>query len=181
MKYAVVWDSKTGNTRVLGESLVCELVGLEEAELLYAGPLCASDGSVALSEAVLADVDVIFFGFWCDKGDCTPEAAAFLNRLGSVRVFLYGTAGFGGSAEYFRRILDRVEGHLSQEAQLIGDVMCQGKMDISVRKRFEKMLKEKPGDARTLAMVENFDEALGHPNAVDTATVALAARQALEA
>lgn len=180
MKYAVVWDSKTGNTRVLGESLVCEFAGMEDSELLYAGPLCASDGSVALSDAVLAEVDVLFFGFWCDKGDCTPEAAAFLSNLGDVKVFLFGTAGFGGSEDYFRRILDRVEQHIPQGVRVVGDVMCQGRMEPSVRTRYEKMLEQNPGDSRTLAIIENFDTALAHPNAMDIAAVISSARGALE-
>lgn len=179
MRYAVVWDSRGGNTRMLGEALLCDLAGAEGTELVHAGPLAARDGSAAVADASLADADAVLVGFWCERGDCTPAAAEFLGRLGGKRVFVFGTAGFGGAPEYFRRILDRVETHLPADAMLVGDAMCQGKMAPGVRRRYESMLEQSPDDARVLAMIENFDEALAHPDGADLAAVVAAARAAL--
>ena len=41
--------------------------------------------------------------------------------------------------------------------------MCQGKMPRTVRERYEKMEE----GARRDALLENFDQALGHPNQAD--------------
>ena len=43
--------------------------------------------------------------------------------------------------------------------------MCQGKMPMSVRSRYESMLDKEP--ERMREMIENFDEALSHPNVDD--------------
>ena len=45
--------------------------------------------------------------------------------------------------------------------------MCQGKMSQSVRKRYEGMLEQNPGDERIKGMIENFDRALQHPDEAD--------------
>ena len=76
----------------------------------------------------LPDADLIFVGFWTDKGDCPPDAAAFLARLQGKRVFLFGTAGFGGSQQYFAEILGRVRAHLDASNTVAGQFMCQGRM-----------------------------------------------------
>ena len=45
--------------------------------------------------------------------------------------------------------------------------MCQGKMPLSVRQRYEAM-KAQPDHAPNLdALIENFDKALSHPDAAD--------------
>ena len=50
---------------------------------------------------------------------------------------------------------------------VIGSFMCQGKMPVSVRQRYEAM-KAKPDHIPNLdALIENFDKALSHPDATD--------------
>lgn len=180
MKCAVIWDSKTGNTQTLGEALTQDLASVDGIELVYAGPLHTATGSVAISNTALADTDAILFGFWCDKGDCTTEAAQFLSNLTHQQLFLFGTAGFGGSAEYFNQILRRVKSHAPDTVTLLGERMCQGKMGASVRTRYEQMLKADPDNSRVRAMLDNFDKALSHPNSQDIASVISAAHKALE-
>ena len=110
---------------------------------------------------------MIFAGFWTDKGDSGAKLAGFLESLHSSRVFLFGTAGFGGSEEYFSRILERVVSHLPSDNTVAGRYMCQGKMPMTVRKRYEAMLEQDPEDKRMKAMIDNFDRALAHPDEKD--------------
>ena len=50
---------------------------------------------------------------------------------------------------------------------VIGSFMCQGKMPVSVRQRYEAM-KAKPLHIPILdTLIENFDKALSHPDAAD--------------
>ena len=78
-------------------------------------------------------------GFWTDKGHCNQEITDFLKTVQSKEVFLFGTAGFGGSQEYFGKILSSVQKHLDASNTVIGTYMCQGKMPQSVRERYVKM------------------------------------------
>lgn len=90
-----------------------------------------------------------------------------MKTVKNKKIFLFGTAGFGGSAAYFQKILLRVQENLDAGNQVIGTFMCQGKMPLSVRQRYEKM-KEQPNPAPNLDMlIANFDCALTHPDAQD--------------
>lgn len=165
MKYAVVYDSPTGNTKMLAEEIRSYMDGQNGSteECLYFGKPVPDD----VKGEKLAEAEMIFAGFWTDKGDTGEKLAGFLESLHGVRVFLFGTAGFGGSEEYFSRILEKVTTHLASDNTVAGKYMCQGKMPAAVRKRYESMLEQNPEDVRMKAMIENFDRALSHPDEAD--------------
>ena len=94
MKYAICYSSRTGNTGKLAEAIRQTLPTLD---CVYCGA-----PHVAANSA-----DVIFAGFWTDKGICDSQMGEFLQTLENKKVFLFGTAGFGGSAAYFTQILER--------------------------------------------------------------------------
>ncbi|MEG2924292.1 MAG: flavodoxin family protein, partial [Oscillospiraceae bacterium] len=48
---------------------------------------------------------------------------------------------------------------------LVGSYMCQGKMPLSVGQRYEAMQREQPQKAQKL--MENFNQALSHPDQAD--------------
>ena len=107
MNYAVVYSSQTGNTARLAREIGA---ALPAARCVYSGP----------PDEKALDAPLIFAGFWTDKGGCAPEMQAFLERLRGKQVFLFGTAGFGGSEDYFARILDRVEQCLDSSNMVAG-------------------------------------------------------------
>lgn len=94
MSYAIVYSSKTGNTRLLADA-IREVAG---DDCIYFGEP---------SDAALS-ADILYVGFWTDKGTCDSTVADFLKKLDGKKVFLFGTAGFGGSSAYFEQILGRV-------------------------------------------------------------------------
>ena len=98
-----------------------------------------------------------------------PDAAtlALLQKLRNKKLFLFGTAGFGVSEAYFRKVLDRVCQSIDASNTIVGEYMCQGKMPQAVKERYLKM-KEQPEHPANLDMlIENFDRALPHPDAAD--------------
>lgn len=160
MSYAIVYSSKTGNTALLAQTL---RQTLPEADCVYFGP--------PAPEAL--EADTLYVGFWTDKGNCDGEMSVFLQQLTGQKVFLFGTAGFGGAPAYFEQILDRVRANLGPQVQIIGTYMCQGKMPQAVRSRYEAM-EDSP---RRTAMLENFDRALSHPDAQDLARLQAAVQR----
>ena len=154
MKTSIVYSSKTGNTRQLADAIAAVL---PESDILYNG---------TPSDAALA-ADRIYIGFWTDKGSCNSEIADFLKTVRGKQVFLFGTAGFGGDAAYFDKVLSSVKKHLDRSNTLIGSYMCQGKMPQSVRDRYVKM-KASPVPVPNVDMlIENFDRAATHPDTQD--------------
>ena len=153
MKYAIVYSSLTGNTAMLAEKLQQTLPA---EDCVYFG---------VPAEGV--EVPLVLAGFWTDKGDCDQKSAAFLEGLRNTSVFLFGTAGFGGSQAYYHTILQRVRGHLDASVKVVGTFLCQGKMGDGVRQRLEGQLAKAPEDAKTRAMLENFENAKTHPDQAD--------------
>ena len=154
MTYAIVYSSRTGNTERLAQAI---RQALPPEECLYFGPPAPQARAA----------ERIYVGFWTDKGDCDAQTRAFLSELRGKEIFLFGTAGFGGASVYFRRILTRVAQGLEASNRVIGAFMCQGKMPMAVRERYEKMLAS-PNPAPNLEqMIQNFDQALSHPDGED--------------
>ena len=80
MKYAVIYESATGNTKLLAEAVPRELG--EESCICFAP---ASEASDNIKEKV-KDADMIFLGFWTDKGDCSGNIGYFCSGRPALAV-----------------------------------------------------------------------------------------------
>ena len=155
MKYAIVYSSRTGNTRLLAETI---RAALPEGDCLYFGP----------PDPAALDAERLYAGFWTNQGTCDGDSARFLREVDGREVFLFGTAGFGGMPAYFDKILQRTAENLRGSVTLVGSFMCQGKMPPSVRQRYEKMLDSGTAPQSNIrGMIDNFDRALSHPDSDD--------------
>ena len=157
MSYAIICSSKTGNTEKLAQR-AREVMGEKD-------------------ECPVGDADLVLLGSWTDKGGLDPALDKHLGELAGKRVFLFGTCGFGGSQAYYDRVLDRFQSALPEGAQVVGRFMCQGQMPPAVRERYVKMAEQDP--KKFEPMIENFDRALGHPDAADLDAFEAALRAAL--
>ena len=166
MEYSIIYSSKTGNTRLLAETIRNFLT--EENCLYYGYP----DTKAKLGTR-------IYVGFWTDKGDCDGQTADFLTTLRNKEIFLFGTAGFGVDIGYFNRIIDRVSEKIDKSNTLIGSFMCQGKMPLSVRERYEALSKSSAAVPNLQRMIENFDKALSHPDEKDLENLKLSIKKTL--
>ena len=115
--------------------------------------------------------DTVYVGFWTDRGTADETARAFLEKLRGKRVFLFGTAGFGGSEEYFDGVLANTEKALDETNTVVGKFMCQGKMPMSVKERYLKMREQPQCPPNVEMLIENFDRALSHPDEHDLAAL----------
>ena len=153
-RYSIIFSSVTGNTRMLADT-IRETLPRERCD--YFG---ACDGAEAKSE-------LLYIGFWTDKGNADAATLALLAKLRGKKIFLFGTAGFGGSEAYFRKVLDRVRRSVDASNRVVGEYMCLGKMPQAVKDRYLRM-KEQPEHPANLDMlIENFDRALPHPDTAD--------------
>lgn len=146
MKYAVVYSSITGNTKKLAEAIK-DKVG----ECYFGNP---SD------EALSADT--IFIGSWTTKNSCSPDIKAFIEKLSDKKIFLFGTAGYNNTKEYFEEILSNVKSCVPSSNNIIGAYMCQGKVS---DKKQESIKTEKPEMYE--AIKDNLAESVNHPNEED--------------
>lgn len=152
MKYSIICSSRTGNTTLLATKLK-EM--LPESDCVYYG----------VPDEKALGADFIFVGFGTYKGECDETLSVLLRKLNNKKVFLFGTAGFGKSELYYEQIISRVKAYINDSNIVVGTYMCQGKMPMSVRSRYESMLDKQPEKMQEL--IENFDQALLHPNDED--------------
>lgn len=159
MKYAIIYSSKTGNTKQLADTIhsMCE-----DGISFFGTAKEAIEKEISQQE-----YDIMFVGSWTDKGTCDEPMKTLLSSLKNQKLFLFGTCGFGGSPEYFQQILGRMGQNIDDSCTIIGTYMCQGKMPSSIRSRYERMLAENPEDKKMIQFIENFDRALSHPNEED--------------
>lgn len=153
-RYSIIFSSITGNTKKLADT-IRELLPKENCEYFGMG-----DTKELQSE-------ILYIGFWTDKGNADNATLELLSKLRNKKIFLFGTAGFGGSEAYFQKILANVRASVDASNTIIGEYMCQGKMPMSVRERYMKMKEMPDQSAKAEALIENFDRALSHPDEKD--------------
>ncbi len=93
-RYSILYSSPTGNTKMLAEAI---RDALPEEDCDYFGP-CKE-----------VESNMLYIGFWTDKGNADAATLKLLETLKNKKIFLFGTAGFGVSEEYFQRILNNVK------------------------------------------------------------------------
>ena len=162
MSYAIVFSSKTGNTRLLADTL---RASLPQNECTYFG--------APAPEAL--EAENLYIGFWTDKGTCSDRLRAVLPSLAGKQIFLFGTAGFGADQAYFSQIIRRLEGELPQNCTVIGWYMCPGRMGEGVRRRYEAMLQDPVSAGQAELLLKNFDAVRTRPDERDAQALLAAA------
>ena len=159
--YTAIEEALPTGVRDYGENKVQELC--DKYEILPKDK-CDYFGE---NDSKIPPSDLLYIGFWTDKGSADTKTLELLAKLKNKKIFLFGTAGFGGSDVYFEKILGQVKQSIDSSNAVIGEYMCQGKMPQSVRERYVKM-KENPEHPANLDMlIANFDCALSHPDMDD--------------
>ena len=98
------------------------------------------------------------------KGNASKEALDYLKTLHHQKIFLFGTAGFGKSDNYFKKIIDKVKESIDESNEVIGSFMCQGKMPETVLQRYLKLKEGNHAPDNINLLIDNYYEALKHPN-----------------
>ena len=154
MKYAIVYTSRTGNTKMLADCIRETLP--KENCIYFGGP----------SQAAL-EADLIYVGFWTRMGKCDPNTQKFLKLLKKQKVFLFGTSGFGKNEAYRNKVIRRSVKKVPTRAKVIGTFVCQGKLTEHVKEKYEHRLHNPFRKKKALRSIENFEIASTHPDAND--------------
>ena len=152
MKFLIVYSSRTGNTR-------------QVAEALYAA---APDGSTIsnVETAPAADgYDVIFVGYWMDRGTADEKSKAYLRTLTKKKVVLFETMGASPASEHAYTGFANAATCLSEGNTIMGVLAIQGAVDPALIAMMRKM---PAGSAHnTGEMEKTTEEAAKHPDAAD--------------
>lgn len=155
MKSLVVYSSMTGNTKKVAEAIYCALPDSKE--------IC----DVKNVPQDLETYDIVFAGFWVDRGMPDNSAKIFLEGLLNKNVALFATLGAPddskhaqGSMKQGRMLLNRSNNHL-------GDFLCRGKVNEIIVEQMAKKPATDPHSAKISSWQAMLEESAKHPNADD--------------
>lgn len=146
MKTSIVFSSTTGNTQKLAETIQ----GKINAD--YCGKI----------EDSALESDMLYVGFWTKGFSCDDATAEFLKKLKNKKVFLFGTAGYDNTPEYFEKVLTAAKTNLDSSNELVGEFMSMGKVSAPKQKAIKDM-----DEAKYNGMKAKLDEAESHPSQSD--------------
>ena len=152
--YSIVFSSLTGNTKKLAD-VIHETLPKNECD--YFGTI----------EAQVPQSKLLYVGFWTDKGNADHKTLELLSKLKNKKIFLFGTAGFGGSDVYFQKILGQIRQSIDSSNVVVGEYMCQGKMPQSVRERYLRMKENPEHPANPATMIIYFVSVFADPQIDD--------------
>ena len=160
MKTLIVYSSRTGNTKQVGEAIAAALDGSGESYEIH--PI-----ENAPAPASLEAFGLICLGYWVDKGLPDEKCRNYLAGLNGKKVALFGTLGAWPDSDHARECIAKSEELARREGanSVLGSFMCQGKVDPKILEVMQKMA----GDQHPMTpeRIARIEEAKKHPDAED--------------
>ncbi len=147
MKKSIMFSSVSGNTEKLAEIIKNELT-----DVAYFGKP---------SEEGL-DADIIILGSWTMAFTHSPEWKNLISKIEGKKIFVFMTAGYGSSKEFFEPIISSVKNILAEKNEIIGEFICQAKVSATKQEAIKKMDIDKYN-----SMKPELDNSQSHPDQND--------------
>ena len=166
MKALVLWSSRTGNTKAVGEAIYDALPC--EKEIFESGR----------QPKDLSGYDLVYVGFWGYRQGADMPSRNILSSLHGKKVAIYGTAGTYPDSPAAMSYLKSSSELLAKDNIFLGGFMSQGRVhSFHIGKRNEHAEKVHPMTPERLARLQ---EAEKHPNETDFKNAAEWALKVLE-
>ncbi len=151
MKQAIIYASKTGNTKKVAEAI---------------HSVCPADTAILpVEEAPEPDtLDLLILGYWVDRGTANAKMKKYMERVKGKKVAIFGTLGAYPDSDHAKDVVNNVRGLLADN-DILGSFLCQGKVDPALTERMKKI----PGHEMTEERKARLAEAAKHPNEDDFA------------
>lgn len=167
MRVGIFYSSVSGNTKLIAQTIQKEL---------HCDMMVMAD----YNEEVLRNYDLLFIGYWIDKGDCDTLSKKVLNGVNGEKIALFGTLGAADNTTYYDMVKSNVEKNV-----LIGKVhyhfLCQGKIEDKLFKQCKDTLQKDPDNEHLKMQVLNYEEGMSHPDETDISCARKFAKKVYEA
>ncbi|SDZ77597.1 Flavodoxin [Desulfuromusa kysingii] len=151
MKVSIIVSSKTGNTRKIAEAIYKEL---PDAELYNVE-----------NAPEPTEYDLIFMGFWVDKGTADAKAKEYMQTIKSTHIALFGTLGADPDSQHAQDSLKKAA-MLVPDCQIIDHFLCQGAIDPALIKWMCELPDNHP-HAPNAERRKRWQDASTHPDMSD--------------
>lgn len=156
MKTLICYSSKTGNTAKIALAI--------QAALPHADLFSVEDNPDP------RDYDLVFFGFWVDKGTADDSSKTYMQRLNKQSVALFATLGAYPDSEHATESLENAA-QLIPTCTVVDRFICQGAIDPKLIAWMSTLPEDHP-HAPDAARIKRWDDAKQHPDNNDCANVA---------
>ncbi len=156
MKTLVVYSSRTGNTKKVGEAIAAVLPNCEVFDV----------DSAPSAEGY----DFVAIGYWVDKGMPDAKCKAYIETISNVHVGMFGTLGAYPDSDHAKDCIVKGEALLTEPARgntVLGSFLCQGKVDPKITEMMNKMSNNP--HPMTEERKARLEEAAKHPDEKDCA------------
>ena len=153
MRSLLTYSSLTGNTKQVAEAI---LKVMPEGTDFY-----------PIEEAPSPELyDYICIGFWADRENADKKSQDYMNKINGKKVALFGTLGAYPNSEHAQKTMDNAKEILAGKNEILGEFLCQGKVDPRLVKRFAELPADHP-HGMTPERKARLEEASKHPNEED--------------
>ena len=166
MKKLVVYFSQTGNTKKVAEAV---LSGLPDGT-----PMIAAEDI-----RQVAEYDLVFMGYWVDKGTADTTAQEAMAKISGKMVAIFSTSGAYPDSRPAKDSLANGASCFGEECTVLGAFICQGAVDPQLIDR----AKQRPADhhhALTPERIQRWKDASTHPDGTDLDKAVAFSREVLE-
>jgi flavodoxin len=150
MKYAVIYYSETGNTKIVAEKIY-ETINSRDKIM------------VNLKEDTnIPKADLYFVGFPIRQKNCGMQIVDALEQIESGKIVLFATCAMNPTEKYKSKLEKALAIWMPDDVEYLGMFLCQGRTTKAQKEVFYNASPEYKDK-----MKEMFDEGDYHPNSVD--------------
>ncbi len=166
MKPVVIYSSKTGNTEKVAMAV--------QSALPEGTPLVAASDFEGE-----ADYDLIFVGYWVDRGTADGASRAAMAKISGKMVATFSTLGEYPDSQHAKDSVANGISCLGEGCTVLGTFICHGAVSPEVQE-WMKQFPEGHPNAATPERLERWEIASTHPDSADLENAAAFAREVIE-
>lgn len=170
MKSLILYSSLTGNTKKVAYSIYDAIQGEKDIKNISE----VVDGSINYES-----YDIVFLGYWVDKGICDKNSKQVLENIHNKKIALFGTMGASTKGSYGASIIEKVESIVSKDNENLGSFICQGKIAEGLKVKYKEMLKLNPENEHIREQLNNHEESQSHPDEQEICEAVIFAKDAM--
>lgn len=153
MKYAVIYQSKSGNTKRLAETIYQAIDSKDKV-------LCDLN-----QKSYLPKAEIYFVGFGIHNQSCSVEIMDLLETLEGKRYALFMSCGLKPTEKYKETLKKKLEVWFPEDGELLDMIVCQGRVEDEQK---ERMYSQMPSYVDEMKIM--FEEGDNHPDNNDLRT-----------
>ena len=127
----------------------------------------------------VAEFDLVFMGYWVDKGTADITAQEAMAKISGKMVAIFATAGAYPDSRHAKSSLANGASCFGEGCKVLGAFICQGAVDPQLIERAER----RPADhhhALSPERIQRWEDASTHPDEMDLDNARAFSREILE-